>query len=89
MFPKLVEGLIGTHIVKISCAENHTLCVGKDGEVYAWGSNGFGQLGMGADKGPRLVPRRVETLRRLVVCDVSAGAMHSVCVSNEGEVYTW
>mmetsp|Transcript_11042 Transcript_11042/g.24623 ORF Transcript_11042/g.24623 Transcript_11042/m.24623 type:complete len:1461 (+) Transcript_11042:338-4720(+) len=33
-------------IVAIAAAENHSLAVTSNGQVYAWGSNRFGQLGM-------------------------------------------
>lgn len=93
MFPKLVAALDGLRVVKIAAAENHTVCVTDQGLVFSWGSDRFGQLGVGGSSAghgtARLVPRRVEALRRCMVADVSAGATHTVAVTREGEVYTW
>ena len=33
-------------ITKVSCGWNHTMALTKDGSVYVWGSNAFGQLGV-------------------------------------------
>jgi hypothetical protein len=42
--PKKVEGLSG--IVKISCGLDFTICMDKNGNLYSWGSNRYGQLGI-------------------------------------------
>ena len=105
MFPKLVSALVGLRVIKVAAAENHTVCVTDQGLVFSWGSDRFGQLGLGGggsstaaaalgaqgqgQGSTRLVPRRIEALRRCMVADVSAGAMHTVAVTREGEVYTW
>ena len=36
----------GKRIKQIACG-NHTLALNAEGEIYAWGANGFGQLGNG------------------------------------------
>lgn len=93
MFPKPVLGLGGLRVVKVAAAENHTVCVTDQGMVFTWGSDRFGQLGLGGASagqgGARLVPRRVEALRRVAVADISAGTTHTVAVTRDGEVYSW
>ena len=42
---KIDENTYLTNIVKISVGQNHVMALTKDGEVYAWGANTFGQLG--------------------------------------------
>ncbi|KAJ5439781.1 uncharacterized protein N7458_010779 [Penicillium daleae] len=37
---------IGSKITKISTGDYHSLALTKDGRVFAWGDNSFGQLGM-------------------------------------------
>ena len=32
-------------VTKVSCGWSHTLALSESGEVFAWGSNAFGQLG--------------------------------------------
>lgn len=53
--PVLVEGTPGG-IVNMAAARAHT-CVGTDqGQVWCWGSNNFGQLGVEGGSGPRPLP---------------------------------
>ena len=33
-------------ITQVSCGWNHTMALTRDGSVYVWGSNAFGQLGV-------------------------------------------
>ena len=42
-FPKLILSNVGC----ISCGDNFTMVVTKNGKVYGWGSNDVGQLGIG------------------------------------------
>ena len=38
-------GLAGKKVIHIALGQNHSLAVSREGEIYAWGSNQFGQLG--------------------------------------------
>jgi alpha-tubulin suppressor-like RCC1 family protein len=42
----------------IACGQDFSLALQKDGSLWAWGDNGFGQLGLG-DTRQRDVPTRV------------------------------
>lgn len=35
------------NMVKVACGDAHVLCLNKQGEVYTWGRNNSGQLGIG------------------------------------------
>ncbi|MEO5883150.1 MAG: hypothetical protein ABIQ06_12100 [Caldimonas sp.] len=65
---------------------NFTLALTGDGTVWAWGSNGAGQLGTG-DRGARTAPEVVAGLPRSVA--VSAGANHSLALGEDGVVWAW
>lgn len=45
--PILVETLVGKYATEVFCGERHTLALSKNGEVYSWGDNEFGQTGSG------------------------------------------
>lgn len=47
------------HLSAISCGESHTLTCWRDGTVYAWGDNTFGQLGLNATSTDAIPPTRV------------------------------
>jgi inhibitor of Bruton tyrosine kinase len=91
--PRRVLGpLQRRHVVNVAAAENHSLCVTKEGTVFSWGSNRFGQLGDSAftvSAGSRSFPRRVEDLKQCPCVAVAAGERHSVALSRKGEVYVW
>ena len=44
--PKVVDALLGVNISSVSAGRTHTTAVSDFGEVYAWGSNEFGELGL-------------------------------------------
>jgi alpha-tubulin suppressor-like RCC1 family protein len=48
----------------IAAGDNHTLSLQKDGSLWAWGYNDFGQLGLG-DNTRRLTPVQVGTAKKL------------------------
>lgn len=91
--PQAVPGLEG--VTMIAAGGQHSLALGKDGTVYAWGSNWNGQLGNGkVGKGthaavpqPAVGPDGKGTLTNIVA--ISAGGLHSVAVAADGTVYAW
>lgn len=79
-------------VVNVAAAENHSLCVTEEGNVFSWGSNRFGQLGdsnVHVSSGSRSLPRRVDDLKQIPCVAVAAGERHSVALSRKGEVYVW
>jgi len=60
------------------------LALTEKGEVLAWGSNSYGQLGDGSTE-DRTAP--VQVLEGM--CAVSAGYGHSLALSKKGEVWAW
>ena len=87
----------GLHAIQVSGGGDHSLALGSDGYVYAWGFNNNGQLGnntRGANPNP--VPERVrdpdsptDTSSGLKASQVSAGLSHSVAVDREGNAWAW
>ena len=45
--PRLVEELLSTDTLTVSCGESHVVALTSDGEVYAWGNGRNGRLGTG------------------------------------------
>jgi Regulator of chromosome condensation (RCC1) repeat len=76
-------------VVYVAAADNHSLCVTKDGNVFSWGSNRFGQLGDEECNNNRTSPKRVEDIRNHPCVAVAAGEKHSVALTRNGEVYVW
>lgn len=58
------------------------------GQLYSWGTNGLGQLGLG-DTVARDVPTSVAIPGGAAVVSASAGVDGSVALTDTGDVYTW
>ncbi|XP_014476552.1 PREDICTED: E3 ubiquitin-protein ligase MYCBP2 isoform X4 [Dinoponera quadriceps] len=73
-------------VVQVSCGLHHTVLLLQNGEVYTFGSNIYGQLGVGdlvAHSGPAQVKLPS------VASQVAAGSNHTVILTSKGEVYTF
>lgn len=86
--PTLVNLPAGVKAVAVATGNSHSLAIGSDGKLYAWGNNNFGQLGDGTiiDKStPVLVnlPEDVELM------SIAAGAYHSIAIDKNGILYAW
>lgn len=57
-----------------------------EGELYAWGSNEFGQLGLGS-MGPENIskPTLVKSLTGLPISFIACGGYHSFVISKSGK----
>ncbi|OQS03164.1 phosphatidylinositol kinase (PIK-J), partial [Thraustotheca clavata] len=78
--------------ISMSIGTQHTLAVcdnvkGIDGVVFAWGGNAHGQLGLHVSG--TSVPQRVIALEGINVRKVSCGAMHSVVLCANGDIFSW
>ncbi len=58
-----------------------------DGDLYTWGYNIYGQLGLG-DIDSRNVPTKVTTFNSGTVEQISLGNTHSAAIA-DGDLYTW
>lgn len=79
----------GQRIKQVSCGEYHTLLLAETGQVWSFGSNMYGQLGLGnfdAVGTPTLVG---DSLACMPVRQVAAGMHHSVCLVISGTAYSW
>ncbi|NXA36467.1 HERC5 ligase, partial [Eudromia elegans] len=61
----------------------------EGGELFAWGQNAHGQLGVGRQLCSARDPQLVEGLRGVALAQLAAGAAHSLAVSVSGAVYSW
>ena len=88
--PTLLDPNTGDKLewIQIECGGSYTVGLTKNGEVYAWGSNGSGQLGHG-DNEPRTIPTKVESLDGRVITKISCGESHTAALTDKGEILTW
>ncbi|XP_060892574.1 RCC1 domain-containing protein 1-like [Labrus mixtus] len=72
----------------LSLSAEHAILLTASGAVYTWGLGSHGQLGHGGLTSEE-EPRAVEALWGMPMSCVAAGAWHSVCISDGGDLYVW
>lgn len=78
----------GVAAVQVAAGYSHTLALGTDGVVYAWGSNSHGELGNG-DPASSALPTPVTMPANTTVVSLAAGYFDSFAVTSTGAVYAW
>lgn len=77
-------------IIHISAGYHHSSAVTVDGELYMWGNNSSGQLGLGKRAAKRVpTPSRIDCLNDVQIKMVALGSEHSIAVTEEGETLSW
>uniref|UniRef100_A0A8D1TKZ7 RCC1 and BTB domain containing protein 1 n=1 Tax=Sus scrofa TaxID=9823 RepID=A0A8D1TKZ7_PIG len=86
LVPKKLEALCGKKIKSLSYGSGpHVLLSTEDGVVYAWGHNGYSQLGNGTTN-QGIAPIQVCTnLLIKQVVEVACGSHHSMALAADGE----
>ena len=83
-------------VVAISAGSDHSLAIDEAGQIYAWGSNHFGQIGIGnrgvnsTEGHPVNISREGDlsgSSGRIVA--ISAGYWHSLAIDDAGQIYAW
>ena len=74
----------GEYFTDISAGTNFCLGLTNFGNVYSWGNNGSGRLGLG-DKNNRNIPTKIVGITGIK--NISAGDSSSLAVKNDGTVY--
>ncbi|XP_077987342.1 RCC1 and BTB domain-containing protein 1-like [Glandiceps talaboti] len=88
-FPRKVTSGLSNKVVKfVTCGQTSSMVLTDTGELYAWGYNGNGQLGIGNNVN-QPTPCRVTSLQGHVVFKVVCGYAHSVALTDDGTIYTW
>jgi alpha-tubulin suppressor-like RCC1 family protein len=83
--PVQIKGL--KDVVAIAAGEHHSLGLKKDGTVWAWGDNFFGQLGNSPREKYSLVPVQVKGLKDILA--IATGEWHSLAIKKDGTVWAW
>ncbi|KAL8206720.1 UNVERIFIED_CONTAM: hypothetical protein K2H54_021444 [Gekko kuhli] len=89
LIPKKIEGLSTYKIIQVACGHNHSIALTKDGRVFSWGQNIYGQLGIGKEVSSQGRPQHVPALDGIPLAQVAAGGEHSFALSLSGVAYGW
>ncbi len=84
--PININGFNNEKIVSIACGGGHSLVLTNIGQVYSWGSNSFGQLGLG-NSAIQDRPKRIDLNSDQVVKSISCGWDHCLLLTTDGDIY--
>uniref|UniRef100_A0A671W740 HECT and RLD domain containing E3 ubiquitin protein ligase 3 n=1 Tax=Sparus aurata TaxID=8175 RepID=A0A671W740_SPAAU len=87
--PCHIKFLRSQKVVHISCGDEHTAALTKDGGLFTFGDGSWGQLGHGSTNN-ELLPRRVLELMGTEVSQITCGRHHTLAfVPSSGVVYAF
>jgi alpha-tubulin suppressor-like RCC1 family protein len=90
-FASPILSLQGTTIVAIAAGGDHTLALDRQGNVWAWGDNHHGELGIGSHHVKSSVPVRLDFPLglKMRITRIAAGALHSLAIDPGGNLWAW
>lgn len=96
--PSVIHALAGLPIQAIACGNWHSLVLSQSGDLYSWGWNEQGQLGLKRPPGPTVaVPSLVDIADNttgdvsidVTFVSIGCGSRHSAAVTEDGVLYCW
>ncbi|BDR52279.1 hypothetical protein KIM372_01860 [Bombiscardovia nodaiensis] len=73
---------------QVSGGAAFSVALGSEGFLYAWGDNGYGQLG-NTSRYSSTVPVRVSTAPGITIVTMAAGPNHVIAIGSDGNAYAW
>lgn len=85
---KEIEALAGIKIMQISAGGWHSLVLSEFGDIYSFGWNESGQLGLKSQDAIKALPTLLE-IGDISFISISCGSRHSMAASENGDLYAW
>jgi alpha-tubulin suppressor-like RCC1 family protein len=91
--PFFADNILYFNVIRLAAGFTHSVAVSSLGQVYAWGDNRKGQLGLG-DFNDRSLPSLVSSFASdkespVWIVDVACGSYFSAAISRIGEIHVW
>lgn len=86
-----IEKLSAKNAIDIFCGNHHSFYLNDKHQLFAWGLNNWGQLGI-ANKFNTSIPTKVTDLvpyQGDYVVEVAGGEHHSIARTKDGVIYCW
>ncbi|KAG7333753.1 hypothetical protein KOW79_002160 [Hemibagrus wyckioides] len=84
-----IKELCNKTVIQVACGDHHFMALSNDGQLFTWGQNSSGQLGLGKDKPSSTSPQLLKSLSGIPMAQISAGGDHSFALSLSGAVFGW
>ena len=78
----------GVTFTEVAAGEYHTVAIASDGSVYTWGSNTFGELGIGSTASSS-TPVKAKTPAGVTFTHAAAGTNSTLVLASDGSAYAW
>ena len=75
-------------VKQVECGDDHNLLRDDDGNVFSFGSNSKGQLGMGHYE-DQFIPTKIDNLPNNSVRDIATCGDQNLACTSQGAVYIW
>ncbi|XP_075998043.1 putative E3 ubiquitin-protein ligase HERC3 [Genypterus blacodes] len=86
--PQYLRSLSGMPLVQIAAGGDQSFALSVSGNVFSWGRNNCGQLGLG-DTTDRQTPTAVHSLNMKKTIAISCGKDHTTILTKDGAVFTF
>ncbi|XP_032222416.2 ultraviolet-B receptor UVR8 isoform X3 [Nematostella vectensis] len=87
--PRIVPDLENVRITGVACGLKHTLACSKQGALFSFGENDYGQLGIPEDKLLTSYIQCVSSLSEHKISRVACGRFHSAALAEHGSLWLW
>ncbi|XP_077073484.1 putative E3 ubiquitin-protein ligase HERC4 isoform X1 [Siphateles boraxobius] len=87
--PRTVKSLSEVHITQVACGYWHSLALARGGQIFSWGQNKYGQLGLGMQGASVSTPQVIQSLQGVPFAQISAGGAHNFGLTLSGAVFGW
>ncbi|XP_051937211.1 probable E3 ubiquitin-protein ligase HERC4 isoform X2 [Hippocampus zosterae] len=87
--PRNIKTLTDVQITQVACGYWHSLALSKGSQVFSWGQNRYGQLGLGVNGQSISTPQIIQSLLGIPFAQISAGGAHSFTLTLSGAVFGW
>uniref|UniRef100_A0A674IMW8 HECT and RLD domain containing E3 ubiquitin protein ligase 4 n=1 Tax=Terrapene triunguis TaxID=2587831 RepID=A0A674IMW8_9SAUR len=87
--PRNIKSLSDIQIMQVACGYCHSLALSKGSEVYSWGQNKYGQLGIGYEFKKQTSPQLIKSLLGIPFAQIAAGGAHSFVLTLSGAIFGW
>ncbi|XP_069546096.1 probable E3 ubiquitin-protein ligase HERC4 isoform X5 [Brachyistius frenatus] len=87
--PRNIKSLSDVQIAQVACGYWHSHALSRGGQVFSWGQNRYGQLGLGKSGQSISTPQIIQSLQGIPFAQISAGGAHSFALTLSGAVFGW
>jgi alpha-tubulin suppressor-like RCC1 family protein len=90
-FVRLTTSANLDNVIAVAVGAQHQLALSRDGTVWSWDANQYGQCGTGETTESYTFPQKVRDAEGVLqrVARIAAGTHFSLALTNEGALYSW